>query len=374
MNQLIEKASEYKLPLCLAFVDYEKAFDSIEVPFAMKALESQGVNPSYINTYKSIYKKNIAYLRLHEDSESFNLERGTKQGDPSSDKLFNASLQQVYNKLDWEEKGIKIDGEYLNNLRFADDGILISGTSHQLQEMLTELDQTGKKAGLKMNVKKTKVMFNQYATEEEIYVGNNKLESVRTYVYLGQIVKCNPDKQEEVKRRIKLGWQAFGRMSSIFKSNLPLCLKRKVYDQCITPTITYGSETWNLNKAITLKIRSAQRAMERIMMGLTWEDRKTAKWIREQTQVRDIIEVIKKNKWTWAGHVMRRTDNRWTKRITEWIPREGTRNRGKQRTRWRDEIQEFAGPTWSTLTQDRVNWRTMGEAFVLQWTRIMHGC
>ena len=51
-------------------------------------------------------------------------------------------------------------------------------------------------------------------------------------------------REQEIKRRITLGWQAFGRASVIFKNNeIPTCLKRQVYNQCIIPTVTYGSET-----------------------------------------------------------------------------------------------------------------------------------
>ncbi len=50
-------------------------------------------------------------------------------------------------------------------------------------------------------------------------------------------------------------------------------------------------------------------------------------------------------KWTWAGHVMRRLDNRGTTRVTEWQPRNGKRNQGRQRVRWRNEIRAFSGPS-----------------------------
>ncbi|XP_077511834.1 uncharacterized protein LOC144122145 isoform X1 [Amblyomma americanum] len=79
--------------------------------------------------------------------------------------------------------------------------------------------------------------------------------------------------------------------------------------------------------------------------------------MREQTWVNDILVEIKRKKWAWAGHVMQRQDNRWSLRVTEWIPREGKRSRGRQEVRWAGEIKEFAGMRWPQLAKDRVNWR-----------------
>ena len=104
------------------------------------------------------------------------------------------------------------------------------------------------------------------------------------------------------------------------------------------------------------------------MMGITLRDRKRATWIREQTKVEDILTTVKKKKWTWAGHIMRRTDNRWAIRITEWVPRDCKRSRGRKRRRWSDEIRKFAGMDWHRKTINRWEWKDMSETFVLQWT------
>ena len=176
-------------------------------------------------------------------------------------------------------------------------------------------------------------MCNKHAedTNQKITIDNNEIEEVDHYIYLGQRISMETaSKEQEIKCRITLGWQAFGRASAIFKNKeIPTCLKRQVYNQCIIPTVTYGSETWNLTKIQTMKLRSMQRAHERIMLNITWRDHKTAEWIREQTKLRDILETISKAKWTWAGHLTRRTDNRRTTKLTFWQPRGHTRNKGR---------------------------------------------
>ena len=81
------------------------------------------------------------------------------------------------------------------------------------------------------------------------------------------------------------------------------------------------------------------------MLNITIRDKVRNSEIRKQTQVKDIILKIKEAKWRWAGHLMRKDDNRWTKRMTEWQPRCGKRGRGRQKLRWRDDITSYAVQT-----------------------------
>ena len=368
MNQLIEKTTEYNKPLCLAFVDYEKAFDSVEHTAILNSIRKQGVNEHITRVLQNYYANGTAVIRLHKDTDKIRIEKGVRQGDTISPKLFTACLEDIFRKFSWETKGVCINGEYLNNLRFADDIVLIAETANDLQEMLSDLNRESLKVGLKMNKRKTKVMFNTNVQSNTIKIDNETIEEVDEYSYLGQVLKLTKDHANEVKRHITIGWKAFGKQRLIFRSHLPICLKRKVYNQCVIPAMTYGSETWKLTKSLENKLVSAQRAMERSVLGITLRDKRRSTWVREQTKVKDIIEVIKEQKWRWAGHVARREDNRWSKRLTDWTPRDGKRSRKRPDKRWRDEIVKFAGTTWQRQAQSPKSWKRLGEAFVQQWT------
>ena len=130
--------------------------------------------------------------------------------------------------------------------------------------MLQKLNQATLEVRLSMNLKKTKVMYNEFAenVEEPTTIDSNEIDEVDHYIYLGQYFSMDSaSKQQEIKRRITLGLQAFGRASAIFKNkDLPIVLKPQVYNQYILPTVTYGSETWNRKKQQTLKLRIMQRA------------------------------------------------------------------------------------------------------------------
>ena len=95
ISQLQEKADEYKIPLCFAFVDYEKAFDSIEFNPLFESLENQGVEAAYITLLRDLYNGATSTLKLHRDSDKIKLQRGVRQGDNISPKLFTACLQDA---------------------------------------------------------------------------------------------------------------------------------------------------------------------------------------------------------------------------------------------------------------------------------------
>ncbi|MBS2634235.1 hypothetical protein KFY46_26320, partial [Salmonella enterica subsp. enterica serovar 1,4,[5],12:i:-] len=111
------------------------------------------------------------------------IKKGVRQGDTISPMLFTACLQEVFRALDWEELGIRVNGEYLSNLRFADDIALMSNEGDELQLMITELDAESRRVGLKINMHKTKVMWNNLGREQRFAIGGETLEVVKEYVY-----------------------------------------------------------------------------------------------------------------------------------------------------------------------------------------------
>ena len=83
--------------------------------------------------------------------------------------------------------------------------------------------------------------------------------------------------------------------------------------------------------------------------------------------ITDWVEEQRRRKWRWAGHVMRREDDRWTTRIVHWVPQGGERLQGRPLARWEDALVSFckdAGFRWETIAQDRGIWESWEEEFV----------
>ena len=130
---------EYNLPLCVAFVDYEKVFDSVQTQAILTSLQEQGIEDVYIEILKDIYMDSSVTVHLHKESGEIRIKRGVRQGDTNSPKLFTATLESIFRRLNWENKGVKIDGEFLSNLRCADDIFLCTEIPQELQHMLQDL-------------------------------------------------------------------------------------------------------------------------------------------------------------------------------------------------------------------------------------------
>ena len=122
-----------------------------------------------------------AAATIHNDKETIEIKilKGMRQGDTISPKIFTAGLQEIFKRVEWFEDGVNVNGRKLNHLRFVDDIVIISNnTTNDLQTRLQELKNRSKIPGMKMNIDKTKVMFNKQIYAESIYIEDKELEKV----------------------------------------------------------------------------------------------------------------------------------------------------------------------------------------------------
>lgn len=160
LNQLIEKANEFQLELCIGYIDYEKAFDSVEHGDLFLALRKIGINEGYVQILEDtcIYTDATATIHIENDvSKPIQINRGVRQGDTISPKIFTAAMEEVFKKLELEKRGVAIDGEQLTDLRFADDVALITSSVKDMEAQLNSLNSESNKIGLKIHKGKNRV-------------------------------------------------------------------------------------------------------------------------------------------------------------------------------------------------------------------------
>lgn len=170
---------------------------------------------------------------------------------------------------------------------------------------------------------------------------------------------------KEIDRRIANTWKRFWSLSEVMKNqDMPIKEKRKVFNTCILPCLTYGCQTWSLTEKLTNKIKVCQNGIERSVIGVKRIDKIKLNKIKGITKFKDANKVCKTLKWKWAGHMIREKTDKWTRKITEWCPIGCERNQGGQWKRWEDDLRKVAGPGWTRLARDREKWNSLEEAFV----------
>ena len=146
----------------MAFVDYEKAFDSIQLGAVFEALNVHGVQEKYINIIKETYADGTAQIRTEKLTGRIKIMKGVRQGDTLSPVMFTAAVEEIFKTMNIGA-GININGVRLSNLRVTDDITLFAESEEKLKYMLEDLNNEGKRDGMKLNKKKTKIMCNEVA-------------------------------------------------------------------------------------------------------------------------------------------------------------------------------------------------------------------
>ena len=159
LTQLIEKSNEYQLPLCVGFIDYQKAFDSVEHEDLFQSLRKIGINEAYIQVLEDIYTEATARIHIDQDiSKPIKTNRGVRQDDTISPKIFTAAMEGIFQSFDMSDKGINIDGERITDLRFADDVALLTHSVKDMETILNSLNEESRRIGLKIHKGKTQFM------------------------------------------------------------------------------------------------------------------------------------------------------------------------------------------------------------------------
>ncbi|KAK6730207.1 hypothetical protein RB195_006958 [Necator americanus] len=256
VSRVIEVCREYRLPLVLIFVDYEKAFDSVETNAILSALVDQGVDASYVRTLANCYERCTTRIQLFHRPLTIPIGKGVRQGDTISPKLFTAALQWIMKSLSWEERGIRVDGRFLSNLRFTDDIVLFSSSTNEAETMLNELNEAGKRIGLRINRKKTQFMKNAHCEDGGVQLEGSQIVETPSYVYLRRSMNMENDLKEELNRRMRAAWAAFAAVSEATDQMTDQDLRVHLFNSTVLPALCYAAETWADTAATSRKGRA----------------------------------------------------------------------------------------------------------------------
>ena len=161
----------------------------------------------------------------HGRTDWFQIGKGVCQGCILSPCLFNLYAEYIMRNAGLKEAqaGIKIARRNINNLRYADDTTLMAESKEELKSLLMKVKEESEKAGLKLNIQKTKIMASHSITSWQI-----DGETMTEFIFLGSKITADGDCSHEIKRCLLLGRKAMTKLDRILKSR-DITLPTKVH-------------------------------------------------------------------------------------------------------------------------------------------------
>ena len=261
--------------------------------------------------------------------------------------------------------GIKIGGRNINNIRYADDTVLLADTGESLQELIDRLDEEGRAIGLKINIGKTEVMGVTKRTEQlrvEAHVNGEAVRQVSSFRYLGSLISEDGRSDAEIKSRVAMAKGNFGKMRRILTNmSLGMNIRLRLLKCYVWSTLLYGCEAWNISGVMRRRLEVAEMWFIRRMLRIPWTARRTNEEVLGMAGTeRVLMTTIRRRQLGYFGHAIR-ADGLEKNVLLGFI--EGRKARGRQRLKYMDGIVEVMGCSTAAevvrLTEDRGRWHSI---------------
>ena len=243
---IMEREHEYGRNVFFCFIDYSKAFDSVDHNKLWKVMLEMGVPKRLVNLLHNLYINQVAVVRTAcGETSEFNIGKGVRQGCILSPMLFNLYGESIMREagLNNLDVGIKIGGLCINNLRYADDTTLAASFTEDLKKIIRAVKNASENYGLHLNVGKTKVLSN--VPLSSFNVDGMNIEVVHSFNFLGSTISDDGDCSKEIIRRTILGKVAMKGLQRVWKDrDISLTTKMGLVKALVFPVVYYSCESW----------------------------------------------------------------------------------------------------------------------------------
>ena len=205
--------------------------------------------------------------------------------------------------LEETQAGIKIAERNINNLRFADDTILMAEIE-ELKSLLMKVKEESEKVGLKLSIQKTKIMASGPITSWQI--DEETMETVSDFILGGSKITADGDWNHEIKRRLPLGRKVVTNLDSILKSrDITLPTKVCLVKAMVFPVVMCGCESWTGKKAERQRIDAFELWCWRRLLRVPWTARRSNQSILKEISPGCSLEgMMVRLKLQYFGHLM----------------------------------------------------------------------
>ena len=177
---------------------------------------------------------------------------------------------------DWMKHKLesRLPGEISNNLRYADDTTFMAESEEELKSLLMKVKEKSEKAGLKLNIQKTKIVASGPITSWQI--DGETMERVTDFIFLCSKITVDGDCSHEIKRCLLLGRKAMTNLDSILKNrDITVPTKVCLVKAMVFPVVMYGCASWTIKKAEHQRIDAFELWCWRRLLRVPWTARRS---------------------------------------------------------------------------------------------------
>lgn len=357
---LIQRARDVDCDVYVCFLDFEKAFDKVKHSKLMNILEGIRIDSAERRIIENLYWQQRASIKVEgRFSEEIEIQRGVRQGCVLSPLLFNIYSEKLFEEaIDNLSEGISINGININNIRYADDTVLLADSAEGLQAIIDRVVTISKEYGLTLNAKKTKTMIisKTYNIDALFNIDQKRLQRVDNFIYLGCQLNESWDHSREVKIRIEKARSTFLRMKTILCNlSLSLCIRMRVLRCYVYSTLYYGLEAWTLTDNTSKRLEAFELWCYRRMLRISYTHHVTNETVlRRMNKDKEILITVKKRKMAYFGHIMRGNKYEFLQLIMQGKIN-SKRGPGRRRISWLKNIRQWTGLSSTDLFRRAVN-------------------
>ena len=255
LSTIIRNVTKQGRHMFATFVDFRKAFDSVDRPLLYHRLMGYGISGAFLELLRQIYSNNTNTVRVNGAlSPEFSSKIGLRQGDNLSPSLFSCYINDLLHKLNCSGKGINLNLKDCHRtvcaLAYADDIVILSDNREEHQTLLNIVSEWCNRWRVVINVKKTKTV--EFCTKGcdrcnvNFVIGKDQIDNADSYRYLGILLHYNLDWSVTIDNLYTAGSQALGQLISKTKGNFDpgYCSYTKLYHSLVTLVVDYSVGAW----------------------------------------------------------------------------------------------------------------------------------
>ena len=321
-HMVSERIRDARGELHTAFIDFSKAFDSVNWELLFHILTIAGVPVKLVKVIRALYTQSSFRVRLGGGgvSEAICPTVGVRQGcilSPMFFILFLEFLIRLIPKLPID-KAVVVGRMVMDILGYADDLAFMATDFQALQVRVGQLDEIFGKVGMNVSIEKTEHMEQGARGVHVMRIRGEFLKKTARFPYLGVVQSDDASSEHAIQHRMGVASKVFRRLKSFWGCPMNTRVKGRLYETTIRRILLHGASTWTMRQADYRQLETFEMGCIRTVLKTSKIRRVPSVELRAKLGITtSIVDEVRRGRLRLFGHVSRMDGNRWGRVLLE---------------------------------------------------------